>query len=410
MKHLFIFIIIIAFAVPCSAQWHNASMGAQVLAFGVHDSSLYIGINPDGTPAPLIWRLVSVTPNVVWVISDTGLDRTKGNVTSFASLGTYLFASQYSNRLVVSSNNGSSWGLGNATGPVASNGKYLFGGLGSSLARSVDTDKTWTRCIPPNPNNVCATGACIFANNDTGVWRSTDTGNDWSQINPPFTGTMTVMGSLLFIVSNTGKLAESTDSGTQWSMVSVDSAGVPETVNCVATDENNLFVGTPTGVLVSIDTGKDWIAKNDSIAGFYRFPNATPTVDVMQISVFDTLLFADVLYTPEPGASSSYYLIDCPISELTKTDSPASVVQALPSGDTIEVYPNPAAGIVTILSGGTSILGVSVLNVLGEAVLNLPNLRESDISLDISKIPSGTYFLRIETANGIILRKIVKEE
>jgi hypothetical protein len=85
------------------------------------------------------------------------------------------------------------------------------------------------------------------------------------------------------------------------------------------------------------------------------------------------------------------------------------VVQTISSSDSIEVYPNPAAGIVTILSGGTSILGVSILNVLGEAVLDIPNLRESDITLDISKLPSGTYFLRIQTSNGSVLRKVVRE-
>jgi hypothetical protein len=93
------------------------------------------------------------------------------------------------------------------------------------------------------------------------------------------------------------------------------------------------------------------------------------------------------------------------IPEMTK-DTTASVVQIQPD-DSLSIYPNPASEVVTIISGGTSIQGVSVLNVLGENVLNMPNLRESDITLDVSELPSGTYFVHIETANGSVLRKVV---
>jgi hypothetical protein len=82
---------------------------------------------------------------------------------------------------------------------------------------------------------------------------------------------------------------------------------------------------------------------------------------------------------------------------------------ALPPGDTVEIYPNPATGMVTILSGGTSIYGVRVLNVLGTEVIDVPNEHASECSLDLSKLPAGTYFARIETANGIVVRKILKE-
>ncbi len=205
-----------------------------------------------------------------------------------------------------------------------------------------------------------------------------------------------------------GKLVESADSGIQWVAITVDSVGIPETVNCLATDGKNLFVGTPTGFLVSTDTGKDWTAKNDSITyqDIYH-DNLKATEDVVAIGVFDTLVFADVLYNRSPNGVSSYYLFDRSISELTKPDSTASVVQTMRPGDTIEIYPNPATGIVTISSGGTFIEGLSVLNVLGEDVLDVPNEHASDLMLDLSKLPSGTYFLQIQTANGSVLRKIV---
>jgi hypothetical protein len=52
-----------------------------------------------------------------------------------------------------------------------------------------------------------------------------------------------------------------------------------------------------------------------------------------------------------------------------------------------------------------------VLSVLGVEVLTLdkPGGLSSEITLDLSQLPSGTYFLRIETSAGSVLRKVVRE-
>ena len=50
MKRSFISILFITiFAISCSAQWKNANRGAQILSFGVHDTSLFIGVVPEVT-------------------------------------------------------------------------------------------------------------------------------------------------------------------------------------------------------------------------------------------------------------------------------------------------------------------------------------------------------------------------
>jgi Secretion system C-terminal sorting domain len=399
-KILFLFLTSIA-AVPCSAQWKNASMGGPVLAFGVHDTSLFLSLNsdPNDPQAPLVWRLVSLTPNVVWVIADTGIDFSQGDVTSFASLGKYFFAGQGSGPANVSTNNGSQWVSSGTASPVATNGRDLFAQYvqPSQIVRSTDSGRSWVAKTNLSVSSYASIGIVIFANNGSAIWRSTDTGNNWSQIHPPFTGTMTPMDSLLFIVGS-GQLAESNDSGTNWTTVPVDSGGVSETVNALVTDGKNLFAGTQRGVLVSTDVGKSWTAKNDSLYNLYGAISPTVT----QMIVFDTSLFIEVTY-----GTGKYYVFNRPISELINPDSTASVVQLSPAVDSIEIYPNPSTGNVTIISGGTSIYSVSILNVLGENVLNMPNLRESEISLDLSKLPAGTYFLRVETVNGSDLRKVV---
>ncbi len=325
------------------------------------------------------------------VESDGGIDFTNENVTSFASLGTYFFAGCVEGGLYRSTNDGASWNQLQSDGPVYSNGTYLFGNSLSSAYRSRDNGSNWQTMNCPEASSYASIGSYIFAIANNGLMRSTDTGNTWAKISPPFIGTMTVMGSLLFM-ADTGSVAVTTDSGTKWQTFPVDTAGEYERVTVLVTDGKNLFAGTGNGVLVSQDSGRSW--RNGGEQGL-------PSNAILTLGVFDTLLFTQV-----QGSRGQLYTAVIPISELTKPDSPASVVQ-LQTSDSLSIYPNPASDVVTITSGSTSIYSVSVLNVLGESVSDESNLRESDITLDLSKLPSGTYFLQIQTTNGIVLRKVV---
>ena len=410
MKRIILIILLVFAAIPCSAQWKNAYMRGQIFTFGVHDTSFFISTP---SPAHLVWRLDALAPNVVWTGADNGIDPTQGNVTSFASLGLYLFAGMTSSNgtssgCFRSGNNGGSWQV-NGGSPLVSNGRYLLSSGVSTVYRSTDSGGSWQPVNCPVAYSFAALGSCFVASTSAGVYRSLDGGVIWNKISNPVIGLMTPMDSLLFIVSN-GKLAESTDSGTDWSMVAVDSFGTPQYVNCLATDGKNLFAGTTTGFLVSTDIGKHWSPKNDSIT--YHDVNPpdthTSTEDVTQIGVFDSLVFAEVHYNPF-ALTDYYYLFDRSIRDLTDTTQSAVRSVARSTNDTLEIYPNPAIGFVSVLAGGTSILGVQLLNVLGEDVLNAPSSYASDITLDISKLPSGTYFIRIQTSTGNTLRKIVKE-
>ncbi len=387
-----VIIFLIAFiAVPCAAQWTNTNFGGNVFAFGVHDTSLFVsGVSNDGS-TPYIYRLVSTGQ---WELSDYGIDWTQqGNINSFASLGVYFFAGDSVGTAYRSTDNGFHWAV-NAGGPVYSNGTYLFGSSSTTVYRSTDSGGSWTPVPGPGAKSFGSIGICIFDNTGTELWRSTDTGNHWSQLSPPFTGTITPMDSLLFIVSSNGAVAESLDLGSNWSTIAVDTAGEQEIVKTLATDSIHLFAGTNHGILISNDKGKTWMVHNEGI----QVPNVT------LLTVFDTFLFAQVQI-----GSEQFALYKRPISEIV--DSAKSGVQSVsvPASDSISIYPNPATGTVSILAGGTSIFAVSVLNVLGEDVLDMPSLREADISLDLSKLPAGTYFFKIQTSSGTQLRKITIE-
>jgi len=432
MKQILISIILTTLAFPCSAQWKYEGTNGQVLVFGVHGSSLFKSFERD---------LSRINPNGS---ADTGIDFTRGNITSFASLGRYFFAnsspSPDPNEFVISyvtSDNGSHWsefkgGLG-----VASDGSRLFGTyqyflVGPYIAMSRDSGVTWDSVASFNGGNYvnafATNGACIYATtiyeSKGSLWRSLDTGarGTWTKLSPPFLGTMMTLGTRLFMYqnyrsgtagANNGILIQSRDSGVTWDTIRVDSGSKPEYISSLATDGRNLFTGGVSsiwdkgayfgnGLYVSTDTGQTWRAENDGL---------TTNLNIEAMCVYDTFLYIST-NNNNYGATSgiSYATYYRPIHEMT--DSTKSGVQSVsqPQADTLEVFPNPATGLVTIRSGSTSILGVSVLNLLGENVLDVPNTHQSDLTLDISKLASGTYFLQIQTANGNVLRKIVKEE
>ncbi len=399
MKRNFIVGIILLLTLPCQAQWKYAiASGTHVYAFGAHDTTAFFMSNAPVFDQHELWRFVPNGITGKWGASDNGIDFSQGNVTSFASIGSYMFAG-------MARADGANWGAYRTTdngviwkeavgAPVASNGVYIYGTFGDSnyVARSLDGGNTWQQLSKAflSLRGYALMGTSVFVLTSNSVWRSTDTGNTWSPLTPHLVGPMTTMDSLLFITAG-GNVIVSTDSGQHWNPVAVDSAGtVPEHVNVLATDGKILFAGTTNGVFISTDYGQTWRAENAGL---------TKSTNVYAMGVFDTLLFV----ANNPGDSVFYRSIP----EMIGDTGPASVVAQLPPGDSIDIYPNPASGMVSIRSGGTVIQGIAVLNVLGENVLVVPIHRESSFTLDLSKLPSGTYFLRIQTAKGSALRKIV---
>jgi hypothetical protein len=169
----------------------------------------------------------------------------------------------------------------------------------------------------------------------------------------------------------------------------------------MATDGKNLFAGTWwSGVMASSDTGRTWHTANEDLVASHH---------VLNLGVFDTVLFACVWEVPQ----EYYFTYARPIPEMVK-DSTLRAVETSPhlKEDDILIYPNPVSGLVTIESSTGSIRSVTVLNLLGEAVLQAGNVGRDvrPTRLDMSKLPVGTYFLRIETERGTMVRKVVREK
>ncbi len=75
----------------------------------------------------------------------------------------------------------------------------------------------------------------------------------------------------------------------------------------------------------------------------------------------------------------------------------------------INIHPNPTTGILTISGAPENLVNVSVVNVLGETVAQIPHPHSASFKLDLSQQPTGTYFFRFATPEGVVVRKIIKE-
>jgi PKD repeat protein len=88
----------------------------------------------------------------------------------------------------------------------------------------------------------------------------------------------------------------------------------------------------------------------------------------------------------------------------------------------ITVYPNPTAGELKIMNyvagqarNDAGIGNIEIYDVFGKRVASVETLRATSLqqpttTLDISHLPSGVYFIRIQTTTGIVIKKMVKLE
>ena len=74
----------------------------------------------------------------------------------------------------------------------------------------------------------------------------------------------------------------------------------------------------------------------------------------------------------------------------------------------VRVYPSPATHQVTVV--GIGIRQVELLNILGQAVLSASYEPADRVTLEMSALKAGVYFVRVTEAGGNrSIRKIIKE-
>jgi hypothetical protein len=70
----------------------------------------------------------------------------------------------------------------------------------------------------------------------------------------------------------------------------------------------------------------------------------------------------------------------------------------------VGVYPNPATSEITITAN--NINSVQVMNMLGQVVYNKAYVQQKKLTIDISALPTGMYFIKV---NDEYVQKVLKE-
>jgi hypothetical protein len=272
---------------------------------------------------------------------------------------------------------------------LAINGQSVFAGTDAGLFINNVQGNTWRRIdngLPHMPCSVIGGNGLVFVITDSGIFRSLDNGNQWTKVDSSLKGRfwdIIMLGSDLFSIfmpPNGPKYSyRSSDSGRSWMVIDSN-------YHRFAVGGANLFsCELDTGPIeLSTDNGSNW----KWIGSGHR----TSALGATKKNVF----------WGSNNVGIYYRAISDILNSLTVREKDAS-------NDNILFSPNPTTGIITLHNAPAKLVAVSVLNVLGQTVLELPHHNTPDFTFDLSKLPSGMYFARFVSAESTITRKILKE-
>jgi len=73
--------------------------------------------------------------------------------------------------------------------------------------------------------------------------------------------------------------------------------------------------------------------------------------------------------------------------------------------NTTKLYPNPVKNVLTVQTQNVAVENITVFDVNGRQCLSANN----DDGIDMQALTSGIYFVRVSTANGVEVKKVIKE-
>jgi hypothetical protein len=101
--------------------------------------------------------------------------------------------------------------------------------------------------------------------------------------------------------------------------------------------------------------------------------------------------------------------VACPSNPTVVTASVQNCTGIATHGSTsIEVYPNPAHNNLFITSPH-EIQSVTVIDMIGKTIMSHSPENATDVSLDVSALPAGVYFVRVASGDASKLIKVVKQ-
>jgi hypothetical protein len=79
----------------------------------------------------------------------------------------------------------------------------------------------------------------------------------------------------------------------------------------------------------------------------------------------------------------------------------------------IQVYPVPASGYVTVASNADNVTidNIIIYNEQGQQISSTrKNMHKTKLSLNVAQLANGIYFMEINTAQGILMKRIIVQK
>jgi photosystem II stability/assembly factor-like uncharacterized protein len=293
------------------------------------------------------------------------------NVTSFAYISTYVFAS---------------------TKPYAA-------GVAGGVYISYDNGETWTAVNNGLPtladtntvvSSLAVIGNNLFAGTGHGVYRSRDNGTSWSKVNNGLTAiwvyALAVKGTELFAGTFGQGVFRSNNYGDSWIHTSLD-----KDITSFTVADTSLFAGT-------------WSE------GIYRLINADSTWRYVGLpGVYVTSMAANNGYLY--AATSNNNIWKALLSQLTDVSNNGNIT--LINFNLSQNFPNPFNPSTTIQYsiGSLQHVTLKVYDILGREVATLVNEEkpagEYIVKFDAAGLSSGIYIYRIRTDSYSETRKMI---
>jgi hypothetical protein len=371
-------------------------------------------------------------------------------VTCIAISGSNIFAGTTNSGVYLSSDNGGTWaavnsGLSNLNvNSIVINGSNIFAGTyGGGVFLSTNNGGSW---IAKNSGitdlNIVAMvvkGTNIFACSNSpsgGVYLSLNNGTSWSQKNSGMT-----IYTLKSIAANTTNLfvsgyptsdvLTSTNDASLWTPTG---SGTSATVTCLCTNGTYIYAGSDQvsggGLYMSSDNGGSWFSiatgsgcgyvqamliynsklfvggggnSDECLSMTTAYPSTWTTVDnglpssnsVTALAVNSTYMFAGVTGNGVWKRSLTEFVgIDENFSNNTNT---------------ISILPNTAQDMITIEDNAFSKdKNISIYNIGGQLLSQLP-MQQPKTEINTSSLAMGVYIIKVNSNEGIAVKKFIKE-
>ena len=202
--------------------------------------------------------------------------------------------------------------------------------------------------------------------------------------------------------SNTVTITVTDDSGNS-SQVTFNVAAV-DTVSPVITCVQDTTITIEAGQTSFTVTGTDFDAvatDNCNVASVTNDFNSTNTLDGAELPVGTTTITWTA--TDDAGNQNT-----CSYNLTIVVDN----TSVLTIDDNISIYPNPTNGIIKInleeFAKTSRVSNIIITDITGKIIINY-QLSSTNSKIDISNQPAGIYFIKIQTENKIIVKKIIKK-